>query len=84
MDFNLAKGSLPVRGDVDLDAANACMKKGLAILENPDNIMPSNDQTFSPDTVGQLEDLLTEFWNNPDMAAADAHDTFANIIEDAE
>lgn len=84
VDFNLAKGSLPVRADIDLDAANACMKKGLAILENPDNIMPSTDQTFSPDTVGQLEDLLTEFWNDPGMAAADAHDTWASIIEDAD
>ena len=27
--FNLKKGSLPVRGDVDLAAANDCMKKGL-------------------------------------------------------
>jgi len=84
VDFNLAKGSLPVRGDVDLETANACMQKGLAILENPDNIMPSGDQTFSPDTTGQLEDLLTEFWNNPDMAAADAHDTWATIIEEAD
>jgi len=84
VDFNLAKGSLPVRGDVDLDTANACMQKGLAILENPDNIMPSGDQTFSPDTTGQLEDLLTEFWNSPEMAAADAHDTWATIIEEAD
>ncbi len=30
--FNLKKGSLPIRGDVDLAAANDCMKKGLAIL----------------------------------------------------
>jgi hypothetical protein len=30
--FNLKKGSLPVRGDVDLAAANDCMKKGLEIL----------------------------------------------------
>ena len=26
--FNLKKGSLPIRGDVDLSAANDCMKKG--------------------------------------------------------
>ena len=30
--FNLKKGSLPIRGDVDLSAANDCMKKGLEIL----------------------------------------------------
>lgn len=30
--FNLAKGSLPVRGDIDMTAANGCMQKGLNIL----------------------------------------------------
>ncbi len=78
--FNLAKGSLPVRGDVNLEDANACMKKGLAILENPDNILPSNDQTFSPDTQGQIEDLITEFWSDASMSAADAHMTWGDII----
>ncbi len=84
VDFNLKKGSLPVRGDVDLEAANNCMKKGLEVLANPDNIIPSGDQSFSLDTTGQLEDLLVEFWNNPDMSPADAHDSWASIIEEAE
>ena len=37
--FNLKKGSLPVRGDVDLAAANDCMKKGLDILAKG-NVIP--------------------------------------------
>ena len=41
--FNLKKGSLPVRGDVDLAAANDCMKKGLDILAKG-NIIPDTDQ----------------------------------------
>ena len=28
VDFNLAKGSLPVRGDIDMSAANDCMQQG--------------------------------------------------------
>jgi glucose/mannose transport system substrate-binding protein len=47
--FNLKKGSLPVRGDVDLAAANDCMKKGLAILADG-NILPDGNQTLTPDT----------------------------------
>ena len=81
--FNLAKGSLPVRGDVDLDAANACMKKGLAILEEADNILPSGDQTFSADTQGQLEDLATEFWSDMSIEPAEAHESWVEIILDA-
>ena len=81
--FNLAKGSLPIRSDIDLDAANGCMKKGLAILDDGSNILPSGEMTFSPDTIGQVEDLTAEFWADPDMSPEDAHATWADIIMDA-
>ncbi|MGB5557215.1 MAG: ABC transporter substrate-binding protein, partial [Paracoccaceae bacterium] len=53
--FNLKKGSLPIRGDIDLAAANDCMKKGLRILAGG-NILPDPNQTMSPDTQGQIDD----------------------------
>jgi len=84
VDFNLAKGSLPVRADVDLSAANACMKKGLEILSNPDNILPATTQVLSPDTTQQINDLVTEFWSTPSISAADAQEKFAEIIGDAD
>ncbi|GAA3874010.1 ABC transporter substrate-binding protein [Celeribacter arenosi] len=80
--FNLKKGSLPVRGDVDLTAANDCMKKGLEILASG-AILPDGNQTLSPDTQGQIEDLMTEFWSS-DMDPADAQATYAAIIADAD
>ena len=52
--FNLKKGSVPVRGDVDLAAANDCMKKGLDILAKG-NIIPDTDQLMTEDTNKQLE-----------------------------
>jgi glucose/mannose transport system substrate-binding protein len=76
--FNLKKGSLPIRGDVDLAAANDCMKKGLEILAGG-NIMPSGDQLWSPDVQTQLGDLQAEFWKS-DMAAADAHAKYVEIL----
>ena len=77
--FNLKKGSLPIRGDVDLAAANDCMKKGLEILAGG-NIMPSGDQLWSPDVQTQLGDLQAEFWKS-DMAAADAHAKYLEILQ---
>ncbi|OYU19746.1 MAG: ABC transporter substrate-binding protein [Rhodobacteraceae bacterium PARR1] len=77
--FNLKKGSLPIRGDVNLDAANDCMKKGLEILAGG-NIMPSGDQLWSPDVQTQLGDLQAEFWKS-DMAAADAHAKYLEILK---
>ncbi|MFD1252267.1 MULTISPECIES: ABC transporter substrate-binding protein [Devosia] len=69
--FNLKKGSLPIRGDVDLGAANDCMKKGLELLASG-NILPSGDMVWSPDVQKQNEDLMVEFWNS-DMAPEVAH-----------
>jgi len=81
--FNLAKGSLPIRGDVDLEAANDCMRKGLEILASG-AILPDGNQTLSPDTSGQIEDLMVEFWNDPSYSAADAQARYAEIIADAD
>ena len=76
--FNLKKGSLPIRGDIDLAAANDCMKKGLEILAGG-NIVPSGDQLWTPDTVKQAEDLMVEFWKS-DMAPADAQAKWVEIL----
>lgn len=80
--FNLAKGSLPVRGDIDLSAANGCMQKGLGILADG-GVLPSGDQSLSADTQTQIEDLMAEFWAG-DMSAEDAQARYADIIARAD
>lgn len=84
--FNLKKGSLPMRADVDLSAANDCMKKGLEILDhpaNPDVVFPNDIQMIDRDSLNQINDLFTEFMANPDMAPADAQAKFVEIIKNA-
>lgn len=81
--FNLKKGSLPIRGDVDLASANDCMKKGLAIL-GKGNVLQSTDQLLSADTQKQKEDLFSQFFANPSISAADAQKRFAEILADAD
>lgn len=80
--FNLKKGSLPVRGDVDISAANDCMKKGLEILSKG-NIVTSTDQLVSADTQKQIEDLFAEFFAT-DMTSDAAQKRFADIIAAAD
>ncbi|MCY1665061.1 ABC transporter substrate-binding protein [Rhizobium sp. SL86] len=81
--FNLKKGSLPVRGDVDLSAANDCMKKGLDVLAKG-NILSSTDQLLSPDTQKQKEDLFSQFFANESMTPEAAQKRFADIIAAAD
>jgi glucose/mannose transport system substrate-binding protein len=81
--FNLKKGSLPVRGDVDLSAANDCMKKGLDILAKG-NVVASTDQLISPDTTKQIEDLTIEFFKDASITVEDAQARFAELIGQAD
>ena len=84
VDFNLAKGSLPIRGDIDLAAANDCMKKGLEILANPDNVLPSSEQTFSGDTQGEMDDLWQEFFSDTSISVEAAQARYVDIIANAD
>ncbi|WP_299808671.1 ABC transporter substrate-binding protein [uncultured Roseibium sp.] len=77
--FNLKKGSLPVRGDVDLATANDCMKKGLKILASG-NTLPDVNQLNTEDTNTQLNDLFVEFFNDESITAEDAQARFVDIV----
>ncbi len=81
--FNLKKGSLPVRGDIDLAAANDCMKKGLEILASG-NILPDGNQLLTQDTSNQINDLMVEFWNDQSITAEEVQERYAAIIEVAD
>jgi len=81
--FNLAKGSLPVRGDIDLSTANDCMQKGLALLADG-ALLPDTNQLVTPDTAEQISTLFVEFFADPSITVEDAQARFANIIAIAE
>jgi glucose/mannose transport system substrate-binding protein len=82
--FNNAKGSLPVRDDVDLSVADACMKKGLELLKNPEAPVKPRNALLNADADGQLQDVISQFWNDPEMKAEDAQKQFADIVANAD
>jgi glucose/mannose transport system substrate-binding protein len=81
--FNLKKGSLPMRADVDLNAANDCMKKGLEILDKGTKVFPNDVQMIDRDSLNQINDLFTAFFATPAMTPADAQAKFVDIIKAA-
>ena len=81
--FNLKKGSLPIRGDIDMSTANDCMQKGLKILAGG-NVLPSGDILLSPDTQNQIQELMSTFWSDLYMSAEDAQAKYAKIIGTAD
>ena len=81
--FNLKKGSLPIRGDIDMSTANDCMQKGLKILAGG-NVVPSGDILLSADTNNQVNELMNTFWSDLYMSPADAQAKHAKIIASAD
>jgi glucose/mannose transport system substrate-binding protein len=81
--FNLKKGSLPMRADVDISAANDCMKKGLAILADAKAVFPNDAQMIDRDSINQVTDILNNFWADPSVTAEAAQAKFVEVIKNA-
>ena len=81
--FNLKKGSLPVRGDVDLAAANDCMKKGLEVLLRATS-SPSTDQLITPGHQRRRSTICCRSSSRPSMTPEDAQKRYAEIIASAD
>ncbi|MGE7367849.1 ABC transporter substrate-binding protein [Neorhizobium sp. NPDC001467] len=81
--FNLKKGSVPIRSDIDLAAANDCMKKGIEIIAKG-GTTASVDQLLSTDTMKQKEDLMSEFFAKASMTPEAAQERFVEIIGSAD
>jgi len=82
--FNRIKGSLPARQDASVEGLNACAQLGTKIIAGgPDNQLPNFSLAFSPDTEGQIEDLLGNYWATPAVTPADAAKRLSRILASA-
>jgi glucose/mannose transport system substrate-binding protein len=70
--FNAKKGSIPVRPDVDVSRFDICSQQGLQALREPGRLLASSSQLMSPDKRGELEDIITNFWNTDQSVDAAA------------
>ncbi|MEZ5930969.1 MAG: ABC transporter substrate-binding protein [Alphaproteobacteria bacterium] len=70
--FNEKKGSVPVLLDIDVSGMDACAQKGMELMQDDAKQIPSINFIATPDFTGAYTDVITEFWNNPDMSV----DTF--------
>ena len=82
--FNNAKGSMPIRDDVDMSLADDCMKRGLEIIKDPANIAVDAGRWQSNDTTGQMNDLVAQFWADDSMTAAAAAEQYVTILQTAD
>lgn len=75
--FNLNKGSIPVRLNMNMDKFDDCAKlsaKDFVETAKNGNLVPSVSQSMavSPAAEGALKDAVSQFWNNDKLSVADA------------
>jgi glucose/mannose transport system substrate-binding protein len=61
--FSKLKGSIPVRQDVDVSKLDSCAQKGMAIMKDRQRVLGITEVYLTPDQNGQLQDVLTDYWN---------------------
>jgi glucose/mannose transport system substrate-binding protein len=80
-EFNALKGSLPSRLDANVAELDACAQLGQKVMAGgAANQLPNFALAFGPDTQGQIEDLLGNYWSKPTMTPADAAAQLSTII----
>ena len=82
--FNNAKGSMPIRDDVDMSLADDCMKRGLEIIGDEKNIAQATERWRSNDFVGQTNDLVAQFWADDAMTVDAAVEQYVTILQNAD
>ena len=61
--FNIKKGSIPIRTDVDSSSMDMCAQKGIEIMKDKTRQLPATAMLIAPDIGGAVTDVITNFWN---------------------
>jgi glucose/mannose transport system substrate-binding protein len=77
--FNIKKGSIPIRPDVDANSMDICAQAGVLALKDPARATPDARMLLAPDVVGNVIDVVTKFWNT-DMKAEEAQGLFGKAL----
>jgi glucose/mannose transport system substrate-binding protein len=65
--FSAKKGSIPARLDADVTALDECARKAQGWARDPSAQVPANELLSPPAVTGAVEDVVSQFWNDPSM-----------------
>jgi glucose/mannose transport system substrate-binding protein len=78
--FNNVKGSVPVRGDVDVTKKDVCAQEGLKALNTPGQAVASVNLLATPNLAGAIQEHISTFWNTPSMTTDEFIDQFVVVM----
>ncbi|MDO6588312.1 ABC transporter substrate-binding protein [Salipiger sp. 1_MG-2023] len=78
--FNLIKGGLPPRLDVQTEAFDSCAQRGFEAMAEPAHQVPGVEISTPADRAGGYTDAVLQLWANPDMSTDDFVDSIKGVI----
>jgi glucose/mannose transport system substrate-binding protein len=82
--FNNAKGSMPVRADVDMSTADPCMQKALQAVDDPAKVVTAMNRFITENTNQQINELISQYFADDSMTAEDGAARYADIIANSD
>lgn len=79
--FNLKKGSIPARNDVDTSKVDPCGQQGIKIMADPNKQLGGADFYNTPDAVNAMRDVLSAIWSDPKATVDDFVKKFAVALK---
>jgi len=82
-DFARKLGPLPARLDAPVDDLHPCVRHAARLVRNADTAVPTPYMALAPDVLGDIDDVIAEYWSNPDMSADAMARRFADVLRTA-
>lgn len=82
--FNTAKGSAPVRDDVDMSLANDCMKAAIDVLKQPGSVVPDTNQWRNEAFTTAQNAIFSDLIYNDATTPEAAQQQFVELLRNAE
>jgi glucose/mannose transport system substrate-binding protein len=68
IEFAKKKGSIPVRQDLDVSSLDACAQKAVKWISDKSTQVPANELLSPPALTGAVEDIISQYWNDPSVS----------------
>ncbi len=82
--FNTAKGSAPIRDDVDTSLANDCMKKAIAVFQQPGAVVPDQNVWRNEAFATAQNAIFSDLVYNDATTAEAAQQQFVELLRNAD
>jgi glucose/mannose transport system substrate-binding protein len=79
--FNIVKGAIPPRSDVDMSGTDICAEAGSTALKSDKTNVPRLGMLVSGSVAGEIQDLIVEFWSNPRADIAKTIARYKDIVQ---